>query len=91
MPLTSEDLAQLSDFIDSRITATAVAHAPTAEQAEQSRAAVVGIPDVPADAGPEFWIHLANGDTIVSHDSGSTHVDVDGEPVAVIGRYQKGA
>lgn len=96
MAFTEEDLAQLGKFIESKVEA-AVQVARDIQAAEKAassvvnREAIVGRPDVPADAGPEFYIHLANGDVITSHDSASTHMDINGEQVAVIGRYQKGA
>lgn len=40
---------------------------------------------------PDYYVHLANGDTITTKDSGSTHMDVDGVSVQVIGRYAVGA
>lgn len=96
MALSQEDLAQLATFVEQRITAGVEAlradlsQEKTPEQQEAERAAVVGIPDVPHDAGPEFYIHLADGSVIRSHDSASTHMDVDGVTVQVIGRYQVG-
>jgi hypothetical protein len=92
MALTPEDLEALGSFIDSKLkSAFGEAEKVRAEDAEKSRDATVGIPDVDPDAGPEFYIHLADGSVVTSHDSSSTHLpDNDGTPVAVIGRYQKG-
>jgi hypothetical protein len=39
---------------------------------------------------PKYYVHLANGDVVTSADSASTHLDIDGESVAVIGRYKVG-
>lgn len=90
-----EDLAQLGEFIDQKIKAGVedmrqhLTPAPqTAEQQAAARASIVGVPDVPHDAGPEYWVHLANGDVITSHDSVSTHMKVDGQQVQVTGRFQ---
>lgn len=94
MSFTPEDLAQLGEFITAKVEAGVAAvradldRGKTPEQAAAERSAVVGIPDVPPDAGPEYWVHLANGDVITSHDSQSTHMEADGVTVPVIGRYQ---
>ena len=42
------------------------------------------------DEAPTYYVHLADGQVIESKDSGSTHMDVDGQSVLVIGRYAKG-
>lgn len=93
MALTEEDFAALGRFIDSRLQANVPEPAPqpTPEQVSQSRVADVGKPDVDPEAGPEFYVHLANGDVVKSFDSASTHLP-DGEGVSqlVIGRYQAG-
>jgi hypothetical protein len=87
-----EELAQLGAFVEQKVAAGVEAirgefqHQSPA--AEVDRASVVGIPDVPEDAGPSYWVHLANGDVIESQDSASTHVDVGGVAVPVTGRYQ---
>lgn len=90
MAFTPEELAQLGAFVDSRIDAAKPAE-PTEEEKAESAAAEqrvkAGVPDVDPEAGPEYYVHLANGDVIVTKDSGSTHMSVDGETVAVIGRY----
>lgn len=96
MGFSPEELAQLGQFIEKKV-ADVITVARDAEQvkadvqAAVNRDAIVGKPDVAPDAGPEFYVHLANGDVIVTRDSSSTHIDVDGTSVAVIGRYQKGA
>lgn len=96
MSLTEDDFANLGKFIDSRIAAAAPAPAATPATApgvdpEVERAKTVGTPDVAPDAGPEFYVHLANGEVIKSHDSSSTHFEApDGSTIQVIGRYQVG-
>lgn len=95
MALSPEDLAQLGDFIKNEVKTVAEGllgdAAKAAEQtAMNSREATVGMPDVPADAGPEYYVHLANGDVVRSHDSSSTHLDVGGQSIQVIGRFQIG-
>lgn len=92
MALDAADLEKLAAFVEGRIeTALGRFAENQAVATAAARDATVGIPDTPHDAGPEFYVHLANGDVIVTHDSASTHMDVGGEQVAVIGRYQKGA
>ena len=100
MALTTEELEQLGKFIESKAAtvfgnlladAEGKQAAATAANAEASREAIVGKPDVAPDAGPEFYVHLADGSVVTSYDSGSTHMEVDGKPVQVIGRYQIGA
>lgn len=87
MALTAEDLAQLGAFIGTEIEKRL-----PPPPGPQDRASVVGVPEVPFDAGPEFYVHLANGEVIKSHDSSSTHMQApDGETVQVTGRYQVGA
>lgn len=94
MPFTPEDLAALGGFIEQKISsalsATAQAPAPTVEPVP--RESQVGVPDVPFDAGPLYYIHLANGEVIQSHDSASTHLaDSEGRTQQVIGRFQMGS
>jgi photosystem II stability/assembly factor-like uncharacterized protein len=98
MALTPEDLAALADVVDQRIDKKLGEHteAQAAEQetakaanAQEEYALKAGIPDVDPTAGPTYYVHLANGDVIETQDSGATHMTVDGETVAVIGRYQK--
>jgi len=95
--LDKSDLELLGSFIDERISGIIgdvekAREEKAVQNAERNRAAVVGTPDVPADAGPEFYVHLADGSVVTTHDSSSTHLPgADGEPVAVIGRFQKGA
>jgi hypothetical protein len=89
MGLTEEDFAALGKFIDSKIEAKAAEPAPepTPEEVAQDRVSVVGKPDVSPEAGPEYYIHLADGTPVFkSYDSASTHVN----GVLVIGRYQVG-
>jgi len=92
MALTEEDFAALGKFIESKVEGVFQAKAdqpapePTPEQVAQDRVSVVGKPDVDPEAGPEFYIHLADGEVIKSFDSSSTHVN----GVLVIGRYQVG-
>ena|SRR5271154_4327898 len=89
MPFTQDDLAQLATFVRTEVQ-TAVSAFQDAKPAATAadRASVVGVPDVAPDAGPMYWVHLADGSVIESYDSGSTHVDVGGVGVQVIGRYQ---
>jgi hypothetical protein len=83
--LTQEDLAALGAFIDQKIAAATAAKPQTPED----RASVVGVAEVPFDAGPLFYLHLANGDVIQSHDSASTHIAAaDGSTQQIIGRFQ---
>jgi hypothetical protein len=92
MALTQEDLEQLGGFIDGRIKAALPAELSPEEQAaseQKDYQRQAGRPDVDPEAGPEYYVHLANGDVITTHDSGATHMEVDGESVLVIGRYQK--
>lgn len=107
MALDSNDLQAIKDFfggelksveerllgvVEKRIEGAAGVPAETPAAAVQDRASIVGVPDVPADAGPEYYVHLADGSVVVSHDTGSTHMQNEaGESLAVIGRYQKGA
>jgi hypothetical protein len=91
--LPPEFMQQLGEFIDSRIRQNVPAAPPEqtaeekAETARQQQRLKAGVPDVDPEAGPDYYVHLANGDVITTKDSGSTHVGVDGETVAVIGRY----
>ena len=94
MAFTSEDLELLGSFIDKKITAAVESHVPAEVPAPEPlpREALVGVPDVPFDAGPLFWVHLANGEVIQSHDSASTHLaDAEGRTQLVIGRYPVGS
>lgn len=92
MALTPEDLAQIKELFAGQPAATPSAPAETPEQAAEREAREyrlkAGNPDVDPEAGPDYYVHLANGDVITTKDSGSTHMSVDGETVAVIGRYQ---
>jgi hypothetical protein len=93
MALTQEDLEALGSFIDSKIAAAVPAAPPEpteeekAQQAQNEYTLKAGRPDVDPEAGPDYYVHLANGDVVTTKDSGSTHMTVDGETVAVIGRY----
>lgn len=100
MAFSPEDLAQLAGFISQEVgkgiealKADIKPAEKTAEEIAAARASQVGVPDVPEDAGPLYYIHLADGSPVfTSHDSTSTHMDSgSGIPVAVIGRYQVGA
>jgi hypothetical protein len=98
MALSQDDLELLGSFIDKRVSALVSDVEKDradrdAASAVQNRTAVVGKPDQDPEAGPDYYVHLASGGVVVSKDSASTHLpdDVTGEPVAVIGRYQKGA
>lgn len=86
MPLTQEDLAALAGLMDQKIHA-ALQQGP-AQAAD--RETQVGVPDVAFDAGPLYYLHLANGKTLISYDSASTHMaDPDnGSTQAIIGRYE---
>jgi hypothetical protein len=79
------DLSQLPPGFLEAITAQVRAEMPAVPENH-------GEPD-PANSlegAPFYYVHLANGDVMESQDSASTHVDVDGVSVAVIGRYLKG-
>jgi hypothetical protein len=83
MALTPEDLELLGSFIDKKIAGAA--------PAASDRTAKVGTPDVDPEAGPLYWIHLADGSVLESHDSGSTHMlSGSGKTELVIGRFLKG-
>jgi photosystem II stability/assembly factor-like uncharacterized protein len=90
VPLTQDELEQFAALIDSRIAASKPAEPTEEEKASQAaldQRLKAGVPDVDPEAGPDYYVHLANGDVITTKDSGSTHMGVDGETVAVIGRY----
>jgi hypothetical protein len=88
MALTPEDLEMLGAFIENKIEQAR----PVFQAAEGlAREVLTGRPDTDPLAGPEFYVHLADGSVITTHDSSSTHMaGKDGNPVIVIGRYQKG-
>jgi hypothetical protein len=92
MALTPEDLEALGSFVDKKLEAFTVGLENADQQKTlKDRDATVGLPDVDPDAGPEFYVHLADGSVVTTHDSASTHLPgSDDVPVAVIGRYQKG-
>lgn len=95
MAFSPEDLKALGDYV-TEIVRSEIDQAkpaePTPEEMAQSAAneqrLKAGVPDVDPEAGPDYYVHLANGDVITTKDSGSTHMSVDGETIAVIGRYQ---
>lgn len=104
MALSAEDLAALGEFVRKEVSdgisafkgslpEAEKAAAPTAEEAVNARVAQVGAPDVAPDAGPEYYVHLANGKVITTHDSASTHIadPDDGSTQLVIGRFQVGS
>lgn len=80
MALSAEDLAQIQSLLQGIV-------AQAAPQ-EASKGTVDPANDVAA--APWYYVHLSDGSTIQSQDSGSTHmqspVDPD-ETLAVIGRY----
>jgi hypothetical protein len=94
MALTPEDLETLGLFIDKKLDEHTESQAQMTEEHAKGDAAkdytrLAGVPQVDPEAGPDYYVHLANGDVIESKDAGATHMEVDGETVAVIGRYQK--
>ena len=96
MALDQSDLAALGQFITTEV-AKAVdgirgdMSARQAADTAANREAIVGKPEVDPEAGPEFYVHLANGNIVKTYDSTSTHMAAeDGDMVAVIGRYQVG-
>ena len=96
MALDQADLAALGQFITTEV-AKAVdgirgeMTSRHTEAAAVNREAIVGKPEVDPEAGPEFYVHLANGNIVKTYDSTSTHMAAeDGDMVAVIGRYQVG-
>lgn len=81
---------RLMEALDSKVAA-AVGDAVPATPEPADRASVVGTPDVDPEAGPAYYVHLADGSVVESKDSQSTHMpNAEGVPVQVIGRYQKG-
>jgi hypothetical protein len=89
MALSQEDLASLGAFIDSRIAASAPVPAPVSDTVPD-RVSQVGKPDVDPEAGPLYYVHLADGSVVESYDSASTHIESNGKTLLVIGRYQVG-
>jgi len=85
MALTTEDLELLSSFVDRKLAELGA----SAPQTPAERAAIVGTPDANPEAGPDYWIHLADGSVVVGKDSVSTHMLSNGEQTLVIGRYAK--
>lgn len=98
MALTSEELSQLGSFIKTEVGNAAAdlrreltPREPTPDELSAQRVGVVGAPEIDPEAGPLFYVHLANGQVVESHDSSSTHVaGDDGTTQLVIGRYQVG-
>jgi hypothetical protein len=100
MALTKEDLEALGSFIETKVkdiagdmiaTRESENAQQTADNAVQNRVSVVGKPDVDPEAGPKYYVHLADGSVLQTFDAGSTHMANDaGEQMAVIGRYQMG-
>lgn len=86
MALTQEDLDQIKELFGSQAPPAPVPVEKTDEQVAQDRISQVGKPDVDPEAGPEYYVHLANGEVVKSFDSASTHV----EGQLVIGRYPVG-
>jgi protein involved in sex pheromone biosynthesis len=91
MALEQSDFAQLGQFISQ-----AVATELDKREAEKPAAPPVEPPKVDDanridDEAPTYYVHLANGEVLESKDSGSTHMDVNGVSVLVIGRYPMGA
>jgi photosystem II stability/assembly factor-like uncharacterized protein len=92
-PDDAEDVAAVGQFVAAEVKKALDAARAERENAAATgdRASVVGVPDVDPQAGPEFYVHLADGTVVTSYDAGSTHMPgKDGEPVQVIGRYQVG-
>jgi hypothetical protein len=88
MGFTAEELAQLGEFIDHKIdgkldvaVAEATAPKPSVNDEVQNR----------PENQPDFYVHLADGSTMVSKDSASTHMtNAAGEQIVVTGRYPVG-
>jgi hypothetical protein len=104
MALDKADLDAILSGLEQKITSTvetvaanlfekheADTQAAAADNAVQNRVSVVGKPDVDPEAGPKYYVHLADGSVLQTFDAGSTHMANDaGEQMAVIGRYQMG-
>jgi hypothetical protein len=97
MALSPEDIAALGSFVTQEVGKGIAAFkaelgsGSTPTVPDVPRDSIVGTPEVPFDAGPEFYVHLADGSVITTHDSQSTHMpNADGTSQQVIGRYQKG-
>jgi hypothetical protein len=86
MSFSPEDLAQLGQFIDTKFEAVKAELAPKIAEA---KAPSVG--SQAADQVVEFYVHLADGSTVVlPQNEVSSHVDVEGKPVKVIAKYRVG-
>jgi hypothetical protein len=81
MALTPEDLAQIKELFSSQPVPAAPAE-PTKGQPDPANS---------LEAAPVYYVHLADGQVLESQDSASTHMDVSGVSVQVIGRFLKGA
>lgn len=93
MALTPEDLDQIKVLFASQPVpepSQPPQADPTPDELAAARVAAVGKPDVNPEAGPLYYVHLANGDVVESYDAASTHLPVDGKSVLVIGRYAVG-
>jgi hypothetical protein len=101
MALEDSDLAKIGAFLKSEVSGVEerlmtaldqkIADVPAAVAASQPHEAVAGKPEVDPEAGPDYYVHLADGTVVTTKDSASTHLPgQNGEPVTVIGRYQKG-
>lgn len=94
MALTQEDLAQLGEFIDSKIKSAVGEHVDSAvTEATTPKPQTNDEPQNQPENQPDFYVHLSNGKVVESKDSQSTHMEdpETGEAVLVIGRYPKGA
>jgi hypothetical protein len=91
MALTAEDIAALGDLIDNKVKAAVGEHVDAAvAEATTPKPQTNDEPQNQPENQPEYWVHLADGTTLVSRDSASTHMTNDsGETVAVIGRYPR--
>jgi hypothetical protein len=96
MALSQEDLKALGDFIDGKIE-SAISDVKkdvgeTVSQATTPQVQTNTEPQNQPENQPDYYVHLADGTVIVTKDSQSTHMEgPDGEALAVIGRFPKGA
>ena len=88
MALTAEDLAAIGSVIEQKVATAVEDRISMQPKAPENH----GAPDAAnsLEGAPVYYVHLANGNVIETQDAGSTHMDVDGESVQVIGRFQKG-
>lgn len=93
MPFSAEDLAQLGEFIESKVKTEVEAVKADVQKAVpevEEKAAAAG--SQAADQVAEFFVHLADGSVVtLPQNEISSHVDVDGKPVQVIAKYRVGA